>query len=103
MQNSFNRQLEDSIRQNREKSALTDFKGSTYLYKDVARKIEKIHILFDSVNIQKGDKIAICGRNSAHWAISFLVVASYGAVFVPILHDFTPDNIHHIVNHCESK
>ena len=103
MQNSFNQQLEESIRQHWEMSALTDFKGSTFLYKDVARKIEKIHILLEAAEINKGDKVAICGRNSAHWAISFLAIVSYGAIAVPILNDFKPDNIHHIVNHSEAK
>ena len=103
MQESFNKYLEQSIKAHWEMPALTDFKGSTYLYKDVARKIEKIHLLFDAAGIQKGDKISLCGRNRANWAISFLAIVSYGAVAVPILHDFKPDNIHHIVNHSDSK
>lgn len=103
MQESFNQYLEQSIKSHWEMPALTDFKGATHLYKDVARKIEKIHLLFEAANIQKGDKIALCGRNSANWAISFVAIISYGAVAVPILHDFKPDNIHHIVNHSEAK
>lgn len=103
MQVSFNQYLEQSIKSNWEKPALTDFKGATHLYKDVARKIEKIHLMFEAGGIQKGDKIALCGRNSSNWAISFIAIVSYGAVAVPILHDFKPDNIHHIVNHSEAK
>ncbi|MEG1615559.1 MAG: AMP-binding protein [Bacteroidales bacterium] len=103
MQNSFNKYLEQSIQKHWEMPALTDFKGATHLYKDVARKIEKIHIMFEAAGIEKGDKIALCGRNSANWAISFFAIVSYGAVAVPILHDFKPDNVHHIVNHSEAK
>ena len=103
MQESFNKYLEQSIKAHWEMPALTDFKGSTHLYKDVARKVEKLHIMFEAAGIQKGDKIALCGRNSANWAISFVAIVSYGAVAVPILHDFKPDNVHHIVNHSESK
>lgn len=103
MQESFNQYLEQSIKSHWEMPALTDFKGATHLYKDVARKVEKIHLLFEAAGIQKGDKIALCGRNSANWAISFVAVVTYGAVAVPILHDFKPDNIHHIVNHSEAK
>lgn len=103
MQNSFNNYLETSIQKHWDEPALTDFKGATNHYKDVARKIEKIHIMFEAGGIEKGDKIALCGRNSANWAISFLAIVTYGAVAVPILHDFKPDNIHHIVNHSESK
>lgn len=103
MQESFNQYLEQSIKSHWEMPALTDFKGATHLYKDVARKVEKIHLLFEAGGIQKGDKIALCGRNSANWAISFVAIVSYGAVAVPILHDFKPDNIHHIVNHSEAK
>ncbi|MGL4292006.1 MAG: AMP-binding protein [Bacteroidales bacterium] len=103
MQESFNQYLEQSVKAHWEMPALTDFKGSTHLYKDVARKIEKIHILLEAAGIEQGDKVALCGRNSANWAISFLAVVSYGAVAVPILHDFKPDNIHHIVNHSEAK
>ena len=88
MQNSFINLIETSIKDNWEMPALTDYKGSTYLYKDVARKIEKIHIMFEKAGLEKGDKVALCGRNSANWAVSFLSVITYGAVVVPILHDF---------------
>lgn len=83
--------------------ALTDFKGSTYHYKDVARKIAKLHILLEAGGVKKGDKVALCGRNSSHWAIAFFATLTYGAVAVPILHDFKPDNIHHIVNHSDAR
>ena len=100
---SFNALIEKSITDNWDKDALTDYKGATLQYNDVARKIEKMHIMFDSCGIQKGDKIALCGRNSAHWAVAFLATLTYGAVAVPILHEFTADQIHNIVNHSEAK
>ena len=103
LNDSFIAKVEQSIRNNWDKDALTDYKGTTLQYKDVARKIEKIHIVFKHAGIKPGDKIAICGRNSAHWAVTFLGVISYGAVAVPILHEFKADNIHHIVNHSESR
>ena len=83
--------------------SLTDYKGITLQYKDVARKIAKFHIVLESAGIQPGDKIAVCGRNSAHWAVTFLATITYGAVIVPILHEFKADNIHNIVNHSEAK
>ena len=100
---SFNKLIQDSIINNWEGDALTDYKGATLQYRDVARKIEKLHIMFESSGIKKGDKIALCGRNSSAWAASFLAVLTYGAVAVPILHEFTPDQIHNIVNHSESR
>ena len=95
--------IEQSIIKNWDKDALTDYKGITLQYKDVARKIAKFHIVLESAGIQPGDKIAVCGRNSAHWGVTFLATITYGAVIVPILHEFTADNIHHIVNHSEAK
>ncbi len=95
--------IEQSIIRNWNRNALTDYKGATLQYKDVARKIAKFHIILESANIQPGDKIAVCGRNSAHWAVAFLATLTYGAVIVPILHEFKADNIHNIVNHSESK
>ena len=95
--------IEQSIIKNWDKDALTDYKGITLQYKDVARKIAKIHIVLESAGIQPGDKIAVCGRNSAHWAVTFLATITYGAVIVPILHEFKADNIHNIVNHSEAK
>jgi long-chain acyl-CoA synthetase len=100
---SFNSYIEKSIVDNWDKDSLTDYKGTTLQYHDVARKIEKYHILFESCDIHKGDKIAICGRNSANWAVAFLSIVTYGAVAVPILHEFTAEQIHNIVNHSESK
>ena len=95
--------IEQSIIKNWDKDALTDYKGITLQYKDVARKIAKFHIVLESAGIQPGDKIAVCGRNSAHWGVTFLATIPYGAVIVPILHEFKADNIHNIVNHSEAK
>ena len=95
--------IEQSIIKNWDKDALTDYKGITLQYKDVARNIAKFHIVLESAGIQPGDKIAVCGRNSAHWAVTFLATITYGAVIVPILHEFKADNIHNIVNHSEAK
>ena len=95
--------IEQSIIRNWNLNALTDYKGATLQYKDVARKIAKFHIVLESAGIQPGDKIAVCGRNSAHWAVTFLATITYGAVIVPILHEFKADNIHNIVNHSEAR
>lgn len=103
MNNSFISFIENSIKKNWYLNALTDYNGETLQYKDVARKIEKIHIIFEESGINKGDKIAICGRNSAHWGVTFLATLTYGAVIVPILHEFKADNVHNIVNHSEAK
>ena len=100
---SFNALIEQSIKDHWDLDALTDYKGATLQYHDVARKIEKLHILFESSGVAKGDKIALCGRNSSAWACAFLATVTYGAVAVPILHEFTPDQIYNIVNHSESK
>ncbi len=102
-QESFIAYLEESIKKNWDLDALTDYKGATLQYKDVARKIEKLHIMFEESGIKKGDKIAVCGRNSSHWGVSFLAVVTYGAVVVPILHEFKADNVHNIVNHSEAR
>lgn len=95
--------IESSIKNNWDLDALTDYKGATLQYKDVARKIAKLHILFEAIGIEKGDRIAVCGRNSSHWGVTFLAVVTHGAVAVPILHEFKADNIHNIVNHSEAK
>ena len=95
--------IEQSIINNWDANALTDYKGITLQYKDVARRIAKFHIILEMAGIQPGDKIAVCGRNSAHWAVTFLATVTYGAVIVPILHEFKADNIHNIVNHSEAK
>ena len=103
MQNSFNKYIEQTIRKHWDLPALTDFQGTTYHYKDVARRMAKIHIMLEAAGIKHGDRVAICGRNSSNWATVFFATLTYGAVAVPILHEFKPDNIHHIVNHSESK
>ena len=103
MEQSFIAYIENSIKNNWDLDALTDYKGATLQYKDVARKIEKLHIIFEESGIRKGDKIAVCGRNSSHWGVTFLATLTYGAVIVPILHEFKADNVHNIVNHSEAK
>ena len=95
--------IEDSIKKNWDRDALTDYKGCTLQYKDVARRIEKLHIMFSEVGIVPGDKISLCGRNSSNWGVAFLATLTYGAVPVPILHEFKADNVHNIINHSDSK
>ena len=95
--------IEDSIKKNWDRDALTDYKGTTLQYKDVARRIEKLHIMFNEVGIVPGDKISLCGRNSSNWGVAFLATLTYGAVPVPILHEFKADNVHNIINHSDSK
>lgn len=95
--------IEDSVKKHWDLPVFADYKGSTYYYKDVARRIEKIHIVLENAGVKKGDKVALAGRNSSNWATVFFGILTYGAVAVPILHEFKPDNIHHIVNHSESK
>ncbi len=103
MEQSIIKYIETSIRENWEELALTDFNGVSFQYRTIARKIAKLHIFYETAGVQKGDKIALCGRNSAQWAIAFLASLTYGAVPVPILHDFKPDTIHHLVNHSDAK
>ena len=103
MERSLNKILEESFRKNWDCAALSDFKGITLHYRDVARRIEKLHIIFNICGVQKGDRIAICSRNQANWGVVFLASLTYGAVPVPILHEFKPSNVHHIVNHSESR
>jgi long-chain acyl-CoA synthetase len=93
----------NSLRENWVHSALTDYKGVSYTYGDVACKIAKLHLFYKMSGIKPGDHIALCGRNSSHWGISFLSIITYGAVAVPILHDFKADNVHHIVNDSDSR
>lgn len=100
---SFVKLIEASLVKNWDRDALTDFKGATLQYHDVARKIEKLHILFENSGVKPGDQIALAGRNSANWAVAFLATLAYGAVAVPILHDFTADQMHNIVNHSDAK
>ena len=100
---SFNALIQKSVIDNWDRDALTDFKGQTLQLHDVARKIEKLHILFENSGIQKGDKIAMCGRNSSQWAVAFIATLTYGAIAVPILHEFNAEQIHNIVNHSEAR
>lgn len=103
MEYSINHYISESIKKNWEELAFTDFNGVTLQYRDVARKIAKLHILFERCGIAKGDKIATCGKNSTQLSVTIIAALTYGAVPVPILHEFKPDNIHHLVNHSESK
>ena len=103
MEKSFIAFIEESIKKNWDLDALTDYKGATLQYKDVARKIEKLHILLEESGVKPGDKVALCGRNSSHWGVAFLAILTYGAVAVPILHEFKPDNVHNIVNHSDAR
>ena len=103
MEKSFIAFIENSIKEHWDMDALTDYNGATLQYNDVARKIEKIHIVFEEIGIKPGDKIAVCGRNSSHWGVTFLATLTYGAVIVPILHEFKADNVHNIVNHSEAR
>ena len=100
---SFNQYIEDSVIKFWDKDAFTDYKGATLQFHDVARKIEKLHIMFENSGVKRGDKIALCGRNSSHWAVAFLATLTYGAIAVPVQNEFTPEQIHNIVNHSESK
>jgi len=99
---NFIKYIETSLKENWDLPALTDYQGKSYKYGDVARKIAKIHIMFEECDVKKGDKIALIGKNSANWAITYLAIISYGATVVPILPDFLPDDVHHIVNHSDS-
>lgn len=103
MEENLNLYIQNSIRKNWEELSLTDFNGVSFQYRDIARKIAKLHILFEKSGIIKGDRIAICGKNSSQWAVALFATLTYGAVAVPILHEFKSDNIHHLVNHCEAK
>lgn len=103
MHKSLIQYIQDSIRNNWENLALTDFNGVSYQYRDIARKVAKLHLLYEHAGIKRGDKIALCGKNSSQWAVAFLATMAYGAVAVPILHEFKPDNIHHLVSHCDAR
>ena len=103
MDHSLNYFLAESIKKNWEELALTDFNGVSYQYRDIARKIAKLHILFENCGIKRGDKIATCGKNCAQMSVAIIASITYGAVTVPILHEFKTDNIHHLVNHSEAK
>lgn len=100
---SVNKLLEKSFRENWDRPALSNYKGQDLAYRDVARRIAKLHIAFEQCGLEKGDKVAICSRNQTNWGVSFLAALTYGAVPVPILHEFKPGNIHYLVNHSEAK
>ena len=100
---SLNALFEMSFKKYWDFKALTDFNGKTFYYRDLARRIRMIHIGFEKCGLKKGDKVALCGRNQANWAMSFLATVTYGAVVVPILHEFKPGNIQHLVNHSDSR
>lgn len=96
---SVNKMLEKSFRENWDRSALSNYQGVTLKYCDVAKRIEYLHICFESCGLQKGDKVALCSKNQANWGVCFLAAMTYGAVPVPILHEFKPENIHYLVNY----
>jgi len=100
---SVNKILQESFVRNWDRAALTNYQGMTLAYRDVARRIAKLHIAFEQCGLRKGDKVAICSRNQANWGVSFLAALTYGAVAVPILHEFKPGNIHYLVNHSEAR
>ncbi|MBQ4286301.1 MAG: AMP-binding protein, partial [Bacteroidales bacterium] len=100
---SVNKLLEKSFRDNWDRPALSNYQGVTLFYRDVARRIAKLHIAFEQCGLQNGDKVALCSRNQANWGVSFLAALTWGAVPVPILHEFKPGNIHYLVNHSEAK
>lgn len=100
---SVNKIFEQSLRKNWDRPAISNYQGVTFYYRDLARRIEKLHIVFEKCGLQKGDKVAICSRNQANWVVSFLATMTYGAVPVPLMHEFKSSNIHHLVNHSEAK
>ena len=100
---SVNKMLEKSFKENWDRPALSNYQGVTLSYRDVARRIAKLQIAFEQCGLSKGDKVAICSRNQANWGVSFLAALTWGAVPVPILHEFKPGNIHYLVNHSEAR
>lgn len=100
---SVNKIYQEAFRKNWDRPAISNYQGITLHYRDVARRIEKMHIMFAECGLQKGDKVALCSRNQANWAVAFLSTMTYGAVPVPLLHEFKSTNIHHLVNHSEAK
>ena len=100
---SVNKIFENSFKKNWDRPAISNYRGETLHYKDVARRMEKLHIMFEECGLQKGDKVAICSRNQANWAVAFLSIMTHGAIPVPLLHEFKSANIHHLVNHSEAK
>ena len=100
---SVNKIYQEAFKKNWDRPAISNYQGITLHYRDVARRIEKMHIMFEECGLQKGDKVALCSRNQANWAVAFLSTMTYGAVPVPLLHEFKSSNIHHLVNHSEAK
>lgn len=100
---TVNGYIAQTLRDNAELDALTDIGGTNLLYKDVARKVAKLHLLLEQSGIRRGDKVVICGRNSAHWAVAALALLTYGAVAVPVLNDFKPDTIHHLIAFSDAR
>ena len=100
---SVNKIFEESFKKNWLRPAISNYQGETLHFRDLARRIEKLHIMFEECGLEKGDKVAICSRNQANWAVVFLSTMTYGAVPVPLLHEFKSSNIHHLVNHSEAK
>ena len=100
---SFNACVQETIQKYWDRDGLSDYGVQTFQCKDVARIIEKLHIILEASGVRHGDKVAICGRNSSRWGIAFFATLTYGAVAVPILHEFHPEQIHDIVNHSEAK
>ena len=100
---SVNKIFEESIRKNWDRPAISNYQGVTLHYRDLARRIAKLHIMFEECGLEKGDKVALCSRNQANWVVSFLAAMTYGAVPVPLMHEFKPSNINHLVNHSEAK
>ena len=100
---SVNKLIEKSIKENWDRDALSNYQGATLRYKDLAERIRYLQIAFEQCGLKKGDKVALCSRNQANWGVCFLASMTYGAVPVPILHEFKPENIHYLVNHSEAK
>ena len=100
---SVNKIFEKSFKENWDRPAISNYQGVTLHYRDLARRIAKLHIMFEECGLEKGDKVAICSRNQANWVVSFLAALTYGAVPVPLMHEFKPSNINHLVNHSEAK
>ena len=100
---SVNKTFEASFKKFWDRPAISNYQGVTLHYRDIASKIEKLHIMFEECGLEKGDKVALCSRNQANWAVAFLSAMTYGAVPVPLLHEFKSSNIHHLVNHSEAK
>ncbi len=102
IEKNFIELYENSFRQNWDLPALSDYHGNTYTYGDMARQVARLHLIYDAAGIRKGEKIAVFGKNSAHWCIAFMSVMTYGAVVVPILSDFRPGDAHTIIDHSDS-